>query len=158
MDTKITPINIKELLDKAQSIPGKNKYDLIEMDVVDQIVESDGDKFVLNLSDVNMRDVDIANMIARILVRIGSNRDRVAFTGNNPYDNELIMVAIKKVERENVQVKTRGRYTLYDQVEDEDNNWEYNSPTSWHRYRGETDEDYQERMEDQESWLESFDD
>lgn len=161
MDATIKPINIKELLDKAQSLHGKGKYDVIEMNVEDLILENELDKFNLNLSNVNMGDVDIANMIARILVRLGADRDRVSFTYNAPCDGELILAAVKRVKRESAQFKTEGKYTLYDQVEDEENeddDWEYSSPTSWHRYHGETDEDYQERMEDQESWLESFDD
>ena len=32
------------------------------------------------------------------------------------------------------------------------------SPTSWDRDPYESDEDYEERMQDQEDWLESFDD
>lgn len=32
------------------------------------------------------------------------------------------------------------------------------SPTSWNRNRSESEEDYLERIQDQEDWLESFDD
>ncbi len=32
------------------------------------------------------------------------------------------------------------------------------SPTSWDQLPGESDEDYADRVQDQEDWLESFDD
>ena len=35
---------------------------------------------------------------------------------------------------------------------------DYYSPTDWEREYGESDEDYAERLQDLEDWMESFDD
>ncbi|NPD82353.1 hypothetical protein HPS57_10275 [Prevotella sp. PINT] len=43
----------------------------------------------------------------------------------------------------------------YDDDEEEFDDY---TPTSWERQDDETDEDYEERTQDQEDWLESFDD
>jgi len=34
----------------------------------------------------------------------------------------------------------------------------YYSPISWEQHFGESDEDYADRIQDQEDWIESFDD
>ena len=41
---------------------------------------------------------------------------------------------------------------------DEDVEEDFFSPTSWEKDPDETDEEYIERIQDQEDWLESFDD
>lgn len=44
---------------------------------------------------------------------------------------------------------------LDDEVEEYDD--DFYSPTSWDRHPGESDEDYYDRIQDQEDYLESFD-
>ncbi len=47
----------------------------------------------------------------------------------------------------------------YDDIYEEDEEVEdFYSPTSWDKDPYETDEEYLERIQDQEDWLESFDD
>lgn len=46
----------------------------------------------------------------------------------------------------------------YSRSYDDDDSDDYYSPTSWERDPEETDQDYADRMEEQQDWLESFDD
>ena len=52
----------------------------------------------------------------------------------------------------------RKRYNENEYLDELDDNEDLFSPTAWERAPFESDEDYLERMQDQEDWLESFDD
>lgn len=67
-----------------------------------------------------------------------------------------MLIFLTKWETNHFSSMNRGR-EYDDDDEDDTDSEDYYSPTDWERETNESDEDYSERMQDLEDWMESFD-
>ena len=75
----------------------------------------------------------------------------------NQYSQEHFVGVNEMIEK---RTKIKREKNMKDEFDDiyEEEEEDFFSPTSWDKDPFETDEEYIERIQDQEDWLESFDD